>query len=478
MITTLTLLTLLSTPPPACRPASQAAAVASTQTDDCQTWEDCRDQAIAAADREEFERFHDLAWRAVQKGPRNDAALLTLLARAQSLSGRPHDALVMLRRLATMGVVTDAADSDDFRRVRALPGWTDLQGRIADTAATRTAAAETREPARPMVETAKPASEPGTSVAKAPPKPAPSKAAAPVEPERPKKNEEEEAAVGEVEDALRFTTLPFEPAGLVYDAVSNRFIIGDRRERKLSVIGERSQRIANLAGEVSAGFGQVEAIAIDAREGDLWVASTPDGDRPPKLHKLQLISGRLLRTATLPEAVDGARLTDIAVTGQGVVFALDSSGRRLFRLNPGDKELEAVVSIDTPDVVSIAPSAEDVVYVAGREGIARIDAGGGEARSVEPSGDISLAGLQCIRWHRGAILGIQQSANGLFRIIRIRLAASGRRATRVDLLESDVSLASPSAIAVADDALFYLGRGAGYTASGGMDITIRRVKLR
>ena len=90
---------------------------------DCRAWQECRQLALDAAGRQDYEAFHDLAWRAVQTGPRNDPALMGLLARAQSLSGRPGDALVMLRRLAQMGVQTDAATNEDFRRVRALPGW-------------------------------------------------------------------------------------------------------------------------------------------------------------------------------------------------------------------------------------------------------------------------------------------------------------------------------------------------------------------
>src|SRR4051794_3573822 len=69
----------------------------------------CRQLAEAAAERGEYERFHDLAWRAVQTGSPRDPASMLLLARAQSLSGRPHDALVMLGRLADMGVNSDAA---------------------------------------------------------------------------------------------------------------------------------------------------------------------------------------------------------------------------------------------------------------------------------------------------------------------------------------------------------------------------------
>ncbi len=49
------------------------------------------------------------------------------------MSGRPGDALVMLKRLAAMGVVTDAATNNDFERVRALPGWAELEGKTSGT---------------------------------------------------------------------------------------------------------------------------------------------------------------------------------------------------------------------------------------------------------------------------------------------------------------------------------------------------------
>src|SRR5436309_10293650 len=89
----------------------------------CTEWRDCRQLALAAADRGDYETFHDLAWRAVQTGPPKDPTLMYLLARAQALSGRPHDALIMLQRLAEMGVPSDAATNDDFVRTRQLPGW-------------------------------------------------------------------------------------------------------------------------------------------------------------------------------------------------------------------------------------------------------------------------------------------------------------------------------------------------------------------
>ena len=115
---------------------------------DCRDWQECRQLALDAAKREDYNAFHDLAWRTMSLGPKNDPSLMILLARAQSLSGRPHDALVMLQRLASMGVATDAATSNDFERVRALPAWAEFEAKVSGTPApTRTA--ETKPPSVP-----------------------------------------------------------------------------------------------------------------------------------------------------------------------------------------------------------------------------------------------------------------------------------------------------------------------------------------
>src|SRR5436190_22810224 len=96
----------------------------------CHEWRECRALALAAAEQHEYETFHDLAWRAVQTGPPKDPALMYLLARAQALSGRPHDAPIMIQRLAGMGVAYDADTSVDFASTRRLPDWPEVEGQI------------------------------------------------------------------------------------------------------------------------------------------------------------------------------------------------------------------------------------------------------------------------------------------------------------------------------------------------------------
>ena len=100
----------------------------------CLDVSECRRLATDAAARGEAELFHDLAWRAVQKGKPNDPELMLLLARAQSLSGRPGDALVMLTRMADLGAGRDVSADPDFAHVRALSGWPALEARLAGKA--------------------------------------------------------------------------------------------------------------------------------------------------------------------------------------------------------------------------------------------------------------------------------------------------------------------------------------------------------
>ena len=319
---------------------------------ECRAWQECRQFALDAAARQDFETFHDLAWRAVQTGPKHDAALMYLLARAQSLSGRPGDALVMLQRLAQMGVQTDAATNEDFRRVRALPAWSELENDRSfrndssfrlKAEATKSVEAGSSRPTSPPSPT--PAAEPRDDVKRTETSPAASPTTGPVE-------------------SLRFTTAPFTPAGLAYDAVSRRFIVGDRDARKLAVVDEFSQHVANLASAQSTGFGQIAALEIDPRLGNLWVVSADDPQTT--LHKLQLVSGRSLGRYELAGRFGAARFTDVAATSDGTVLVLDTAGHRLFRLDAKGQALELAATLPDQHATSLAPGPNDVVYVADR----------------------------------------------------------------------------------------------------------------
>jgi hypothetical protein len=405
----------------------------------CPDLASCRAEAQAAAARGDFETFHDLAWRAVQKGRPNDPDLMQLLARAQALSGRPGDAIVMLGRIADLGGVTDAATSPDFAVVRMLPAWSEVEAKLTGKSA-------------PAASGAPPAVAPTAPrpSADSPPSSAP-ESASPSAPLAP--------------DALEFDAPGIEPLGLAHDAVSRRFVIGDRKAHRLLVIDEVSRRVVNYVSAASAGFYEdVTAFTVDPRRGDLWVVSVKGEPAAASsiLHKLQLVSGRGLGEVRAAEAASPLRLVDVTVAPDGVVYALDGIDSRIFRLRPGAKALELVMRLDARRPTALTAADDHILYVAADTGLVRVDVSGRSASPVKSVED--LTDFESLGWRGGALLGVQRVA-GSSLIVRIVLDPSGARAQPRHILA-----ASPSATvgALGGDAYYYLADGH----------TIRRIPLR
>ena len=423
----------------------------SARTQDCREWQECRQLALDAAARQDYNAFHDLAWRTLQAGPKNDPALMTLVARAQSLSGRPGDSLVMLQRLAAMGVVTDAATNDDFDRVRALPAWAEFEARTSGLPAPPPSAPKAAPPAASA--SAPKAAPPATaSVTASKPEPAAAEPAA-----ADAKTKPAPRAAG----PLSFAAPGLDAVGLAYDAVSGRFIVGDRKDRRLLVVGERSGRLASLAG-VDAGFDEVTAFEIDAAEGDLWVVSASSRSHSSTLHKLQLISGRVLVSIPLA-ADDGPGLfTDVAVTPQNILV-LDGEGRRVYRVAKKGRTLEMVARLAAPGCASLAPAADGVAYAAYDRGIIRIDLTTRASTVVDEPAQTNLEGLRWIRWYRGSLIAIQSApspSGASFRLLRLRLDDTGRRVRTVDVLDGNVALSGPTSATISGGVVHYLSPAA------------------
>jgi hypothetical protein len=446
----------------------------------CTEWHDCRRMALAAADRGDYETFHDLAWRAIQTGPPNDPALMFLLARAQALSGRPHDALIMLQRLAEMGVPSDVANSDEFVRTRQLPGWPEVAARIErlihpDSPPLASAAAVTPGPS---------AKTPSPSPSL--PSPSPSATAPSPAPATPPSSVPSPSPSTLRPDGSRFSAEGFTIGGLAYDAVSRRFLVGDRLGRKLFVVAEGADHAVDFVRAASAGFRDIAAIEIDDRRGDLWVISAAPADGAGTLHKLQLVSGRPLKSFPMDAGLEPVTLVDLAVTPAGGVLVLDSAGPQLLELRPGGTAVEHVMKIDAHEPASLAAGGDaSIAYVAHRDGVSRIDLRARTATRVTAPASISLAHLEQIRWRRHALFAIRVEPDGTHRIIRLDFNASGRAVTHATTLEDPVPPGGQIFVAISGDELVYMvdgskdaaGRPRG-DASGMADFVAYRVPLR
>jgi hypothetical protein len=466
---------------------------------ECREAQECRELALEARARGAYEAFHDLAWRAVQTGRPNDPDLMYLLARAQALSGRRRDAVVVLRRLAESGFAIDTAD-EDFRRVRELADWqyvAVLANRSrtavappapapapapAAAAPPAPAAAAPSAPAvlpsksiRSAARVAAPRLVPRSSVSAAlspATTPAPRAAAAAAAPAPAVVRRMPPLTPAVVEDAARFSTASFTPAGIAYDAISRRFLFGDLSGRRLFVVGEGSDRTVDLVRADSAGFDDVTAIAIDAKRGDLWVASTAADGSSGAIHRLQLISGRALTKLAVP--VQGSiRLRDLAVAADGSLFILDSASPRVLVLRPGASAIEPLLRLTTPNPISLAvDEGGQRAYVAHGEGIARIDLQARRASPLTAGNGFALTDFDYIRLHRESLVGSQVQSDGTRGIVRLQLNGDRRAVSAATLIETfSPDAGATMAATISGDDLYYF-------AGAAPQVHVKRVKLR
>jgi len=357
-----------------------------------------------------------------------------LLARAQALSGRPHDALIMLQRLAEMGVPADVAANDEFAATRQLPEWPEVAARIERL--THSGSPSIASPA---------AIASGTS-AKTPP-PAPATPASSVPSLTP--------ALGA--GGSRFSTEGFTLGGLAYDAVSGRFLMGDRLGRKLMVVADGAKDAVDFVRAASAGFRDITAIEIDERRGDLWVVSAAPDDGAGLLHKLQLASGRPLKSFPVADGLEPVTLVDLDVTTTGAVLVLDAAGGRVLSLRPGGTAVEHVMKVDAAELASLAAGGDaGIAYVAHRDGVSRIDLRARTATPVTAPASVSLAHLEQIRWRRRALVAVRVEPDGTRRIIRLDLNATGRAVTQATALEGPVQGGGQTFVAISGDQLVYM----------------------
>jgi len=378
----------------------------------CADVADCRAQADAAAARGDYETFHDLAWRTVQKGKRNDPDLMFLLARAQAMSGRPDDALVMLERIVALGGKPDVSTNPDFARVRQLARWPEVASKFDPGGAAGPAAGA------PGVPSAPPAPAPSASSARSAPAASSSSAPTPASP-----------AAAAAPPALSFDPPALTAvAGLAHDTVSRRFVLGDRASSRLMIIDEVSHHVVNYASAATAGFlDELTGFAVDPRRGDLWVASAKGsgGDATSTLHKLQLVSGRTLMEAPPADGAGALRLVDVAITPDGTVYAIDDVDARLFRVRPGARRLEQVLRLQAAHPTALTAADDRVLYVAAEDGLVRVDLTSNKTANVKSVE--KLTGFVSLAWRADSLVGVERVA-GSYLVVRIPLDSSGTRA--------------------------------------------------
>jgi sugar lactone lactonase YvrE len=222
--------------------------------------------------------------------------------------------------------------------------------------------------------------------------------------------------------------------GIAWDPARRRLFVGSVIGRELLVREGNAWRTIPAAAPIGGVFG----MAVDAPRRLLWLASSP---AEPMAHPETAFSGLVaIDLDRLAEArrieVPGAHLGDVAVAGDGTVYASDGLSGAIYGCRPGCTGAEAIVPpgvLNSPQGM-VAWDDGQVLYVADYVlGLLRLNLETLKIAPLRVREATMLDGIDGLVRAGDALVAIQ---NGVLphRILRIELAAQGRAISRVTVL--------------------------------------------
>lgn len=236
------------------------------------------------------------------------------------------------------------------------------------------------------------------------------------------------------------------PEGIAYDPRTGSFFLGSIYKRKIVRI-DKAGKAADFS-KPEDGLWDVLGMKVDPARRTLWVcsaagASAGEQDGSSGLFRYDLTTGRLVSRHLLPGKPQPHLLNDVALGRNGEVFVTDSKAGGLYRLRPGQEQLEVFLEPGTliyPNGVALSPDAKKLFVADFAKGLSIVDVASRQVRPLPHPERVNVAGIDGLYYfqggrHGGSLVAVQNSA-GTERIVRFRLRPG------LDAIESEEILES------------------------------------
>ncbi len=254
---------------------------------------------------------------------------------------------------------------------------------------------------------------------------------------------------------------------LAWDAKRGELLVGSMRDGTIQLADEHGKLTGFIAADAANGLWGVNALAVDAAHGKLYVASTAsplfhgfdaDNAGASAIFEFDLATGKLLHKYTFPQNSGKHVLTSIVAGKDGQVYAADSARKQVVKIDDGKLRM----IIENPHLTSISALAlsDDgrTLYLSDFAlGIFGFDLG--KSAAFEPAYDMAklvLGGIVGMHWYDGTLIIVE---NGMVpkRVMRLTLSADGRSikgAMPLDVAQPAFAALGPGA--VAGDKLYFI----------------------
>ena len=254
---------------------------------------------------------------------------------------------------------------------------------------------------------------------------------------------------------------------LAYDAKRKQFLAGSVREGKVYRVARDGKLEEFIAPTAENGLWGVYAIAADADNDALYVASTnsvyfrgfkQEDFGKAGVFKFSLSSGKLIAKYLLAPDKEARTLSTIALGKNGQVFAADGVRNMIYRVDNGALK----VMVENPKLTSIRGLAvsgdgKKLYFADYSLGIFGVDLAAGKGFDLAyPADRLVLGGIDGLYWYDDALVAIE---NGMSpkRVIRLRLDADGRSVAHVMPIDAgNPAFGVPTYGTIDGDSLYFI----------------------
>ena len=254
---------------------------------------------------------------------------------------------------------------------------------------------------------------------------------------------------------------------LAFDPKRKQFLAGSVREGKIYLVGKDGKLQEFIVPGADNGLWSVYAMALDAANDALYVASTSsvyfkgfkqDDFGKAGVFKFRLSTGKLLNKYLLTADSQPRTLSSIAVGKNGEVFAADGVRNIIYRLDGG--ALKPMV--ENPKLTSIRGLAvsgdgKRLYFADYALGVLGVDLAAGKGFDLDyEANKLVLGGIDGLYWYDNALVAIE---NGMSpkRVMRLRLDKDGRKVDKAMPLDAaNAAFGLPTYGAIEGDALYFI----------------------
>ena len=254
------------------------------------------------------------------------------------------------------------------------------------------------------------------------------------------------------------------PEGIALHQPSGRFFIGSMRSGDIFVVDAEGQ-LSKFATVQHAGKMAAIGLMVDEKRGLLWaVGSTfslvedydPEAEARSGVFGFDLSSGELREHYLGTNTING--FNDVALSPSGDIYL---SGDAVSVVRKGSAEITPIdtsIKIFGSNGIAVRPDGKRMFVSSYPVGIASIDPASGAARWLDTPADVSLYGVDGLYWHKGFLIAVQ---NGMqpWRLVKLQLNADQTAVTAAHLIEFATEEVTPTTGAIRGDTIYYVGSG-------------------